>query len=75
MKERAKTLGLGENLDIRFLRKEMTTQGPKMYAINTDMQLALEIDYIKEGRDILEGNFLSWLIKFFSSIIVKIILI
>ena len=57
LKERAKMLGLGDNLDIRFLRKEMTAQGPRIYAINTDLQLQLEFGYIKEGRDVLEDNF------------------
>ena len=56
IKNRAKSLGLGENLEFRFLRKETFSVDPKMYAINRDAQLQQELEYIKGGRDVLKGS-------------------
>ena len=51
----AKKLGLGEQLDVRLSRKELTANGPRLYRLHTNNLLDLEMETILQGRDTLEG--------------------
>ena len=51
----AKKLGLGEQLDVRLSRKELTTNRPRLYVMHTNDLLDLEMETILQGRDTLEG--------------------
>ena len=51
----AKKLGLGEQLDVRLSRKELTANRPRLYVMHTNDLLDLEMETILQGRDTLEG--------------------
>ena len=44
IKDLLKSRGLGENLQIKFLRQQAFPAGPKMYEIITDAQLQLKLN-------------------------------
>ena len=48
--------GLNKPNDICLARKELTKNGPIMYAINTDDQLKIEPPLITSGIDIIQGK-------------------
>ena len=51
----AKKFGLGEQLDVRLSRKELTANGPHLYGMHTNDLLDLKMETILQGRDTLEG--------------------
>ena len=50
----AKKLGLGEQLDVRLSRKELTANRLRLYRMHTNDLLDLEMETILQGRDTLE---------------------
>ena len=53
----AKKLGLGEQLDVWFSRKELTANGPRLYGMHTNNLLDIEMVTILQGRDTLEAMY------------------
>ena len=43
-------------VDIHLARKELTENGPIMYALNTDDQLKIELPLIISGSAIIQGK-------------------
>ena len=48
--------GLNLPVDIRLARKELTENGPIMYALNTDDQLKIKLPLIISGSAIIQGK-------------------
>ena len=57
MRDAAKNIGLGENLEIKLARLDKTdNKGTQCYLINTNLQVQLEMPSIRNDSDMLQGK-------------------
>ena len=55
----AKQAGLGSNIDVKMARISKPPSGsPECFAINTDVQVKLEMQSILAGTDVLQCKYL-----------------
>ncbi len=57
MREVGKQIGLGENVELKLARLDKSyANGTQCFAINTDLQVELEMPSIRNGCDMLQGT-------------------
>ena len=56
LRDTAATLGLSNSIEIKLARIERNETGAHCYAINTDLQVQLELENKESGKDSLQGE-------------------